>query len=492
MPSRQAGTAGGLADDPGAGKTIIVGLLIKELPARGDLERCLIVAPGNLVEQWQDEFGEKFGLEFDIMTRDMIEASRSGNPFDDRGRLIARLDMLTRNEKLQERLIRSAKWDLIVCDEAHRMSASYFGGGIKYTKRYRIGQLIGGHCRHLPLMTATPYNGKEEDFQLFMALIDADRFEGRFREGVHHSDSKDMMRRLTKEGLLRFDARPLFPEQRARTAKYELPPGEAALYTAVTDYVRNEVDRVARFAADDGRKRINVGFALQILQRRLASSPAAIHQSLRRRRERLESELDTARHSAKFRAGLHAVADRKETLRHIDEYEQREIDDLENLIVTSATTAATVEQLGQEVGDHGTANSIVTARGISVEGVKHAGIIESAGGKVRILTREEIERNWEPESDRHLTVWECCQNLVRALEQGGQRAAALLLRKIGPYHAADANDYAYCLYDICAIRRRDAAKAAAYNDLIAVRPELTRQAAAIRNSDGDRQQVMDL
>ncbi len=339
-----------LADDPGAGKTIMAGLLIKELQARGDLERCLIIAPGNLVEQWQDELGEKFGLEFDILTRDMIESSRSGNPFDDCGRLIARLDMLARNEELQERLIRSAEWDLIVCDEAHRMSASYFGGEIKYTKRYRIGQLIGGHCRHLLLMTATPHNGKEEDFQLFMALLDADRFEGRFREGVHRSDTKDMMRRLTKEELLRFDARPLFPERRARTAKYELSPGEAALYTAVTDYVRNEMDRVARFAADDGRKRVNVGFALQILQRRLASSPAAIHQSLRRRRERLESELGAARRSAKFRAaGLHAADDREETLTHIDEYEQREIDDLEDLIVTRATTAATVEQLGQEV-----------------------------------------------------------------------------------------------------------------------------------------------
>ena len=291
-----------LADDPGAGKTIMAGLLIKELRARGDLERCLIVAPGNLVEQWQDELGEKFGLEFDILTRDMIEISRSGNPFDDRARLIARLDMLARNEDLQEKLAQSTEWDLIVCDEAHRMSASYFGGEVKYTKRYRIGQQLGGLCRHFLLMTATPHNGKEEDFQLFMALLDGDRFEGRFRDGVHYADTADMMRRLTKEELLRFDARPLFPERRAYTAKYELSPGEAALYAAVTDYVRTEMNRVARFADSDGRKRNNVGFALQILQRRLASSPAAIHRSLKRRRERLERELAEARLAAKGRA----------------------------------------------------------------------------------------------------------------------------------------------------------------------------------------------
>lgn len=123
-----------LADDPGAGKTIMAGLLIKELIARSDLERCLVVAPGSLVEQWQDELGEKFGLEFDILTRDMIENSRSGNPFSDRNRLIARLDVLARNEELQHKLAHAAEWDLIICDEAHRMSATYFGGEAKYTK----------------------------------------------------------------------------------------------------------------------------------------------------------------------------------------------------------------------------------------------------------------------------------------------------------------------------------------------------------------------
>ena len=128
-----------LADDPGAGKTIMAMLLIKELRARGDLEHRLIVAPGSLVEQWQDELGEKFALKFDILTRDMIKASRSSNPFTRHDWLIARLDMLARNEDIQENLAQSTEWDLIFCDEAHRMSASYFGGEVKYTKRYRIG-----------------------------------------------------------------------------------------------------------------------------------------------------------------------------------------------------------------------------------------------------------------------------------------------------------------------------------------------------------------
>jgi superfamily II DNA or RNA helicase len=339
-----------LADDPGAGKTIMAGLLIKELIARSDLERCLVVAPGSLVEQWQDELGEKFSLEFDILTRDMIESSRSGNVFNDRNRLIARLDVLARNEDLQQKLASSVEWDLIICDEAHRMSASYFGGDVKYTKRYQLGQQLGQVCRHLLLMSATPHNGKEEDFQLFMALLDGDRFEGHFRDGVHYADSADMMRRLTKEELLKFDGRPLFPERRAYTVKYDLSHEGAALYSAVTEYVRTEMNRVQRFAEQDGKKRNNVGFALQILQRRLASSPAAIHQSLRRRRERLEAELAEARLARKGgRAAFGEPSVSDEVLRNIDEYDQDEVDELENLISTGATTAETVEQLEIEV-----------------------------------------------------------------------------------------------------------------------------------------------
>ena len=339
-----------LADDPGAGKTIMAGLLMKELIARGDLERCLVVAPGSLVEQWQDELGEKFNLEFDILSREMIETSRSGNPFNDRNHLIARLDVLARNEELQEKLLKSQEWDVIICDEAHRMSATYFGGDVKYTKRYQVGQKLGQICRHFLLMSATPHNGKEEDFQLFMALLDGDRFEGRFRDGVHYADTADMMRRLTKEELLRFDGRPLFPERRAYTVNYALSPKEAALYHAVTEYVREEMNRVRRFTEADGKKRNNVGFALQILQRRLASSPAAIYQSLKRRRARLENELAEARVAQRGRGADFAHEPlNDETLRNFEEYGQDEIDEFEELISTSATTADSMEQLTIEV-----------------------------------------------------------------------------------------------------------------------------------------------
>jgi len=278
-----------LADDPGAGKTIMAGLLVKELLIRGDLERCLIVAPGSLVEQWQEEMAEKFSLGFDLLTRDQIEASITGNPFVEKNRLILRLDMAARSDELKAKLEAAPDWDLVICDEAHRMAASYFGGEVKETQRHKLGKLLGTHTRNLLLMSATPHNGKEADFQLFMGLLDADRFEGRFREGIHKADVSDMMRRLTKEELYRFDNTPLFPERRAYTASYALSPVEADLYQAVTTYVREEMNRADR--TGDDKRRSNVGFALQILQRRLASSPAAIHRSLERRRKRLEERL---------------------------------------------------------------------------------------------------------------------------------------------------------------------------------------------------------
>src|SRR5205823_7864189 len=131
------------------------------------------------------------------------------------------------------------------------------------TKRYRLGQLVGGLTRHLLLLTATPHNGKEEDFQLFLALLDADRFEGRFRDGVHTADTADLMRRLVKEQLVKFDGTPLFPERRAYTVNYRLTDAEAALYAAVTEYVQNEVNRAD--ALQEGRK-VTVGFALTVLQ----------------------------------------------------------------------------------------------------------------------------------------------------------------------------------------------------------------------------------
>jgi SNF2 family DNA or RNA helicase len=343
-----------LADDPGAGKTIMTGLLIKELMIRGDLRRCLIVAPGNLVEQWQDELQRRFHLTFEILTNDRLEASASGNAFQETPLCIARLDKLARNEEVQGRLGQT-EWDLVVVDEAHKMSATFFSSEeIKYTKRYRLGELLGRVARHLLLLSATPHNGKEEDFQLFLRLLDVDRFEGRFRDGVHKVDVSDLMRHLVKEQLYRFDGTPLFPERKAYTINYTLSGPENTLYQKVTAYVRDEFNR-AEALESNGRKG-TVGFALTILQRRLASSPEAIYQSLKRRRERLERRLlelrnasvPIAEHSRiELFANLPMLDD--EVLEDLDEATENELVAIEEQVLDQATSARTMAELETEI-----------------------------------------------------------------------------------------------------------------------------------------------
>lgn len=329
-----------LADDPGAGKTIMAGLYIRELIMRADARRILIVAPGSLVEQWRDELFEKFGLEFNIYSPLLEQAAPSGNPFDSYNQLIVRLDQLSRNEELQDKLC-AAGWDLAVFDEAHKLAAHYFGSKPEKTGRFRFAEKIGACVRHLLLMTATPHNGKEEDFQLFLSLLDSDRFYGKFRDGVHKVDASDLIRRMVKEELLKFDGTHLFPERKAYTVNYALSDLEAALYEAVTHYVQTEMGKAD---ALQGPRKGSVGFALTALQRRLASSPEAIYQSLKRRKERLESRLQEEKLGIRGRSVL------AETLEDVpeddDDLNAEEQENLEETLVDEATAAATISGNG--------------------------------------------------------------------------------------------------------------------------------------------------
>lgn len=331
-----------LADDPGAGKTIMTGLLLKELIARGDVKRCLIVCPGSLAQNWQSELHSKFKLNFEIVSNDRIENAVSGNIFTEIPLCIARLDKLSRNTDIQDKLKRT-DWDLIVCDEAHKMSATIWGGEVTYTKRFQLGRLLSNITRHFLLLTATPHNGKEEDFQLFMSLIDADRFEAIGKTGVQAVDVSDVMRRLVKEELLKFDGKPLFPERRAYTVNYDLSDEEAVLYHDVTEYVEEEFNRADKL---NNERKTTVGFALTILQRRLASSPEAIFQSLHRRTERLERRLAEER--------LGKRAEEIKTAFNADDFDEddlspEELEENERKVIDQATAASTISELEAEI-----------------------------------------------------------------------------------------------------------------------------------------------
>jgi superfamily II DNA or RNA helicase len=329
-----------LADDPGAGKTIMAGLYIKELILRDDIKRCLIVAPGGLVEQWQDELFFKFGLRFDLLTNQTIDAYINDNVFGTHPLLIARMDQLSRNEELQTQL-KDTEWDLIVVDEAHRMAAHYFGGKLEKTKRFQLGELLGNLTRHLLLMTATPHSGKEEDYQLFLTLLDRDRFEGK---NTKTADTSNIMRRMIKEDLLTFDGKRLFPERKAETVPYELTELEYSLYQQVTDYVRDGMNRADRVG---GKRKNTVGFALTVLQRRLASSPEAIYKSLVRRSQRLQRKKQEILNGTYRDTEPTVDVDALDA----DDYNAEEVEALEEELLDAATAAQTVEELDAELAD---------------------------------------------------------------------------------------------------------------------------------------------
>lgn len=266
-----------------------------------------------------------------------------GDPFSDGDLLIARLDQLKRDEDLMARL-EQTDWDLIICDEAHKMSASFYGNDLRETKRYKLGKRLSKVARHFLLMTATPHNGKEEDFQLFLALLDQDRFEGKGEKPV---DVSDLMRRMVKEKLLKFDGKPLFPERRAYTVNYALSPEESALYESVTAYVRDEFNRAEQLG-NDGRKG-TVGFALTILQRRLASSPEAIYQSLRRRRERLEKRLKEVQSHRQNILDAHLPSYDDEDWDDIEEAYEAEALAEKAQLIDGATAASTIDELKAEI-----------------------------------------------------------------------------------------------------------------------------------------------
>ena len=345
-----------LADDPGAGKTIMSGLYIRELILRGDLARCLIIAPGSLVEQWQEELWDKFSLTFDILSRDMIEASRTANPFLERNMLVARLDQLARNDELLAKLSVS-EWDLVIVDEAHKMAAHLYGNEVERTKRFRLGERLADLTRGLLLLTATPHNGKNEDFLLFLSLLDPERFGGRLRNNRPLPDTSDVMRRYVKEGLLKFDGTRLFPERRAQTLNYTLSEEERRLYDQVTDYVRTGMNRAdALMEGGDRRRGLVVGFALAGLQRRLASSPAAIHESLRRRRVKVEGRLAEMERIATTtppdRGSRSRRRIRQADLENFDydEFSDVEMESLDEAAIDAATAALAVGELEEELG----------------------------------------------------------------------------------------------------------------------------------------------
>ncbi|MEN3026935.1 MAG: helicase-related protein [Chlorobiota bacterium] len=273
-----------LADDPGAGKTIMAGLLIKELKYRGLVQRTLIVVPGHLKDQWRREMKERFEEDFMVVDRGVMNAAWGRNIWRDQPQLITSMDFAKQEGVLAA--LAEVHWDLVIVDEAHKMAAYRYGDKTKKTDRYRLGELLSRTSQFLLLLTATPHRGDPENFRLFLDLLVPGMFanEDLLKESVQEGENPLFLRRL-KEDLRDFEGRPLFPPRHVTTRPYRLSDEEKRLYNAVTEYVERSYNKA--LAAE---KR-NVAFALLILQRRLASSVRAVRASLERRRKRLEELL---------------------------------------------------------------------------------------------------------------------------------------------------------------------------------------------------------
>ncbi len=280
-----------IADDPGAGKTIMAGLVIKEMKLRGVVRRILIVAPGHLKDQWRRELKERFEERFLLVDRQTMRNRFGENVWENEYQVITSLDF-ARQEDVMNALA-GVHWDLVIVDEAHKMAAYKYGKKVEKTKRYRLGELLSRNSTHLLFLTATPHRGDSENFRLFLDLLQPGAFATTtmLDESIRAGDNPLFIRRL-KEDLRDFEGKPLFLPRQVKTMSFHLgveSPAETKLYNDLSRYVNEQYNKALR-----RDKRRNITFALVILQRRLASSTYALYRSLERRKHRLEEMLAQA------------------------------------------------------------------------------------------------------------------------------------------------------------------------------------------------------
>lgn len=339
-----------LADDTGAGKTIMTGLLIKELMMRGLLERVLIVTPGGLTKQWQeDEMASKFNIQFTLVNRSQY--SSDPNIFHSAPRIVTSLDFISREDVLNVAI--NSHWDLIVFDEAHKLSAYDYGTKVYKSKRYQAAQLLSQQCEHLLLLTATPHRGRTDTFKKLLQLLDEDIFatdeiaSKRVQELEHNGINKFFIRRL-KEDMKNWQGNPLFKERFTRTVAYQLTNEEKELYDAVTKYLTKQKEEAYE------ENNIHVSLALTVMQRRLVSSIFAIKNTLFRRWNALQGIVDEVNKNPNLWSQRHKLEGFDiDNIEDYDELGDEERDALDNILSDPKkfklfTTAKSLQEIQEE------------------------------------------------------------------------------------------------------------------------------------------------
>jgi superfamily II DNA or RNA helicase len=342
-----------LADDTGAGKTIMTGLLIKELLMRGQVERILIVTPGGLTKQWQeDELGVKFNLPFTLVNR----SSFSSDPtiFHTANRIVTSIDFISRQDILE--VASNSHWDLIVFDECHKLSAYDYGTKVYKAKRYLAAESLSKQCEHILLLTATPHRGRTDTFKKLLQLLDEDIFATediattRIKELEKDGSNKFFIRRL-KEDMKDWEGKPLYKNRHTKTVAYELTPEEKELYDAVTRYLSKKKEEASE------SKNIHVSLALTVMQRRLVSSIYAIKNTLERRWKALQGIIDEVNKNPNLWNQRHKLEGFDvDDIEDYEELEDDEKDALEDILSDPRkfklfTTAKSYQEIQQEAGE---------------------------------------------------------------------------------------------------------------------------------------------
>jgi superfamily II DNA or RNA helicase len=362
-----------LADDAGAGKTVMAGLLVRELKLRGLIERVLVVCPANLTFQWQRELKEKFDDTFIVFKGSDLRDQFGVNQWLQQKQIITSLDLAKRDDILPG--LRQVHWDLVIVDEAHRMSAR---DETHKSQRYRLGELLRDSADHVLLLTATPHKGDPQNFTLFLQLLDRDAYADvkSIHEAMQRKRAPFYLRR-TKEAMVCFPqcqadgawaARPVFTKRIPHTAAFAIDGAEYELYDKVTRFVKRQSARAAA-QGDDPRARA-IGFLMSLYQRRLASSTCAMRRSLENRAKRLE---DGLRHAQEL---VRTAPPDLPDLEEIEELEDVERERLERLL-EAVTLAGNAEQVREEIAE---------LQGLA----KDAKAVEDTGSEAKLARLQDI------------------------------------------------------------------------------------------------------
>jgi len=323
-----------LADDPGAGKTIMAGLVIKELKLRGLARRILIVVPGHLKDQWRREMQERFKETFIVFDRYTLNAFYGDNFLLRNNQVITSMDFAKQEEILP--LFASSHWDLTIVDEAHKMAAYRYGEKVEKTQRYKLGETLSKTSTHLLFLTATPHKGDPENFRLLLDLLNPGFFatSEMVEASLRDKDNPLFIRRL-KEDLRDFEGKPLFTNRYPKTIKFRLSDEERELYQELSQYVVEQYNKALTLD-----KKRNIGFALLILQRRMTSSTYALLKSLERRKNRLEDLLKSSE--------LNKKLPNLEDFEEVEDYQEKERWEIEERWET-ISLARNKEELKKEI-----------------------------------------------------------------------------------------------------------------------------------------------